>query len=207
MSRPEERNKECTVDQPGALDNELNEFWAGNPWRIFESENLSSYERNRMYLNVQGKNFLEVSHLSGADIDSDSRAVLATDTDNDGKLDLVLRQAGGGPLRIFANQFPHRSFLKVSLRGTKSNRLGIGARLTAWVGDQRFVRELFPLNSNQSQGPPWVHFGLGSSDRVDRLEIAWPSGETQEVSDLAINRHIVVAEGEAKVATIPPTAP
>ena len=202
MSQPCDKN--CNVAQPGNVDQELNEFWSGNPWNIFEKHNLSSFERNRAYLNVAGQDFLEVSYLTGADIDSDSRAVLAVDTRNNGQLDLILRQAGGGALRIFENRFPPGNFLKVSLRGIESNRLGLGARLVAYVGERQLVRELFPVNSNQSQAPNIVHFGLGDAERVDRLHVRWPSGQEQDLSDLPHNQHVVIEEGKAVVETVLP---
>src|SRR5207249_1424176 len=93
---------------------------------------------------------------------------------NNGQLDLVVRQVGGGPVLLYENRFPKRHYLKVSLRGTKSNRLGIGARLVAEVQGRRLVREQYPLTSYRSQMPNIVHFGLGDADHVDRLTIRWP---------------------------------
>ena len=70
MSQPCNRN--CDIKQPGALDAKLGEFWVGNPWEIItEGHNLSAFERNRMYLNVGGREFLDVSHISGTDSDGD----------------------------------------------------------------------------------------------------------------------------------------
>src|SRR5260370_1328855 len=151
--------------------------------------------------------FLDVSFLSGADSDGDGRSVIAGDLRNNGRLDLVVRQSGGGPLYIYENDFPQRHYLKVSLRGTKSNRLGIGARLIASVKGQNLVREQFPLNSFRSQMPNIVHFGLGDASRVDRLIIQWPSGAKQILSNLAADRHVIVEEGKegnAAVETIVP---
>jgi len=178
------------------VDAELNEFWEGDPWAIFDKHNLSCFERNRMYLNSAGQGFLDVSFVSGADNDGDSRSAIAADLNGDGMLDLVVRQAGGGPLLIYENQLPPRHYLTVSLRGTKSNRLGVGARLTAFVGDRQIVRENYPANTYRSQSPSLVSFGLGDHARVDRLEITWPSGLKQELRDLPADSHIVVTEGQ-----------
>ncbi|MDG2471031.1 MAG: ASPIC/UnbV domain-containing protein [Pirellulaceae bacterium] len=197
MSQPCE--KQANVEQPSELDEDLNEFWVGNPWDIFRQHNLSSFERNRAYVNVEGKGFLEISHLTNADVDSDSRAVLAIDIFEPGKLDLVVRQVGGGPLKFFRNRFPKSNYLKVSLNGIQSNRMGIGSRLIAHLGDRKIVRELFPTNSYQSQQPAWVHFGLGKQDKIDKLEIQWPNGLRQELKDLSVNRHILVVEGKDTV--------
>ena len=186
--------KQCDVEQPAELDQELNEFWIGNPFQIFQHHNLSSFERNRAYLNVGGKGFLEISHMTSADIDGDSRAVLALDIFEPGQLDLIVRQVGGGPIEVFRNQFPKANYLKVSLDGIKSNSLGIGSKIIAHVGEQKIVRELYPINTYHSQQPAWVHFGLGQTEKIDKLEIRWPSGVVQELNNVEANRHILVVE-------------
>jgi hypothetical protein len=137
-----------------------------------------------------------MSFVTGTDSDGDGRSVVAGDFRNEGRLDLVVRQVGGGPLLFFENQFPKAHYLTVSLRGTKSNRLGIGARINATAVGVRQTRELFPLNSFRSQMPSRVHFGLGSAPKVDRLTIRWPSGVVQDLKDLAVDRHIMVDEGK-----------
>ena len=206
VSQPYERAA-CTKC-PGKVDSELGEFWAENPWNVASAgHNLSSFERKHVFLNVAGKEFLDISYLTSADTDGDGRSVVAADFRNIGRQDLVLRQAGGGPLMLFENNFPQRHYLKVSLRGTRSNRLGIGARLIAVVGDRQIVRELYPTNSHMSQMPSLVHFGLGDSARVDKLLIRWPSGDTQEINDLAADRHIVVTEGRTGTHAVESVVP
>jgi hypothetical protein len=198
VSQPQDRR--ASIPAPGKVDASLGEFWVENPWEIVtRGHNLSAYERNRVYFNVPGpgggRDFLDVSHLSGADSDGDGRSVVAADFRNNGKQDLVVRQTGGGALLLYENNLPTGNYLKVSLRGRKSNRLGIGARLTARVRGQNLVREMYPFNSFQSQMPNLVHFGLGKAPTVKQLTILWPSGQKQVLTDLAGNRHIVVTEG------------
>jgi len=139
VSQPCVRN--CSIAQPGELDADLGEFWAGNTWEIFAKHNLSCFERNRVYLNAAGRNFLDISHLTGADSDGDGRAVVAADINGDGRIDLAVRQAGGGPLMLFENQFPLQNYLKLTLRGRQGNRLAVGTRVDARVGERRIVRE------------------------------------------------------------------
>jgi hypothetical protein len=169
--------------------------------------NLSNHERQRFFLNRQGKGFFDLSFLSGADAEGDGRAVVAADFRNNGQLDLVVRKCGGGALTVYANQLPQRNYLEVSLRGRTSNRLGIGSRLMVEVGDQKQVRELYPINSYFSQMPARVHFGLGNASRIDRLTIRWPSGQVQALGPVAINRHIVIEEGIAGSGAIQTVIP
>jgi hypothetical protein len=201
-------NRQCKIAAPGQVDPELKEFWVDDPWQIIaHGENLSAYERKRAFLNVKGQAFLDISYLTGADNDGDGRSVVAADFRNNGRLDLVVRQVGGGALLLYENRFPQKHFLEVTLRGRQSNPQGVGARLTAVVRGQPLVRELFPSNTYRSQAPNLVHFGLGDTETVERLTIRWPSGRVQELRDLRGDRHIVVDEGKdgaEAVATVVP---
>jgi hypothetical protein len=196
------------VPLPGKLDPSLGEFWVDNPWHIVaRGHNLSCFERNRVYLNHHGRDFVEISHLTGADSDGDGRAVVAADLRNTGMLDLIVRQAGGGPLKLYENRMPPKSYLTVSLRGRKSNRQGIGARVVAKVGGRQIVREMYPANGFLSQSPNQVHLGLGDADRVEELTIRWPSGKVQVLKGVRAGRHVVIDEGkdgDAAVETVVP---
>jgi hypothetical protein len=206
VSQPSKRA--AAIRAPGQLDASLDEFWVSNPWDIVkEGHNLSAFERTRTFLNLRGQNFLDVSFLSGADNDGDGRCVVAGDFSNNGRLDVVVRKASGGPLQLYENQFPQRHYLKVTLRGRRSNRQGVGARLVALVNGQQLVREMYPLNSFRSQMPNIVHFGLGDHDRVERLTIRWPSGGEQVLTDVTGDRHIVVEEGKEGPAAIETVVP
>ncbi len=184
------------MNQPGEIDPELNEFWVGNPFEIFMSQNLSSFERNRLFLNTKSGDFVDVSFPTGIDNDSDGRSSVPVDFDNDGMLDLMLRQAGGGPLVLLKNTFPKKRFLKVTLHGTNSNRQGIGSRITVTVGGNQIVREVYPVNTYRSQRPLTGHFGLDSHENVESLKVLWPSGLEQIFTDIPTDQHIEITEGQ-----------
>lgn len=208
MSQPCDRAS--TIKAPGPIDAALQEFWVENPWDIVRNgHNLSAYERKRTWMNVQGGNFLDLSYLTGADSDGDGRSVVAGDFRNNGRQELIVRQVGGGALLLFENHFPQRHWLEVSLRGRQSNRLGVGARLTATVAgrERPLVREMFPLNSFRSQVANRVHFGLADATAVDRLEIRWPSGKVQVLIDLKADAHVVVDEGQEGAAAVQVVTP
>ena len=200
MSQPFDRS--CKIPEPGKPNEVLGEFWEESPWTISSSKNLSAYERNRVYMNHNGKNFFDISYITGADSDGDGRCAVAADLNNDGLNEIIVRQVGGGPLNIYENRFPLKNWLKVSLRGDESNSFGIGARLTALVNDVKLVREMYPVNSYRSQSPNIVHFGLNDSDQVDILEIKWPSGRVQRFESVQANRHIIVEENYEKISLV-----
>lgn len=200
MTQPLNQKANCVA--AGDLDSELGEFWLENPWETTE-HNMSAYERNRILLNMRDGKFADVSIASGgADLDSDSRAVVAGDFNEDGMPDLLIRNSGGGPLRLFINKFPPAKAVRIDLRGTQSNARGIGARLTAWVDGQPIFRELQSSNCFLGQSPAQVTFGLQSAETLDRLEVHWPSGLHQEFGSLQAGNHYLLTEGQSVPGTM-----
>jgi len=193
VSQP--HNRLSQLEAIGEIDEEAGEFWTKNPFQMpNERENLSSFERNRTFLNLDGNSFIDVSFASGADIDSDSRSVVAADFNRDGATDLLVGSVGGGSLRLFLNRFPKANFSRIRLEGSGSNRAGIGARLTATVEGKKLIRDLFPQNGFMGQGPAEIILGLGDAKAIDRLEVRWPSGKTQIYKNLAANRYFLLKE-------------
>lgn len=177
------------------VDEEKGEFWVPNPWHFSQTpHNLSAYERNGIHLNLHGGDFADISYLSGADNPGDSRTVVSGDVTGDGMPELFLRQAGGGALIVYENNFPKQSWIRISLLGTKSNSMGIGSKIELDTGDQIVRRELFPVVNFLSQAPAWVETGLGKVDKIKKLTVKWPSGKTQILEDVAPNRHIYIDE-------------
>lgn len=193
------------MPQLGALDTEAGEFWAESPFELPASgENFSAFERNRLFLNSGGLQFVDASFTSGVDIDSDSRAVVSADFDGDAWPDLLVGSAGGGSLRLFTNQFERgNKHIRLKLTGRKSNRPGIGARIEAHVGDRVIVRSLFPGNGFSGQSPCQWLIGVGPATKVDRLVVRWPSGEAQTFKDIAANSEIALWEGEPSPTVAP----
>jgi hypothetical protein len=78
--------------------------------------------------------------------------------------------------------------------GTASNRSGIGARIALTAGGRTQVREIVAGASHMSQSALEAHLGLGLVDRVSEIEIRWPSGTFQTLSDVDVNKRIVIEE-------------
>jgi len=179
------------------LDTENGEFWVSNPWNFSASgENLSAYERNGVFLNDRQGGFHNISHTSGADNPGDGRSAVSWDITGDGMPELFIRQAGSGPLVIYKNRFPPTRSLQISLRGTRSNSLGIGAKIACEVQGRVIRRALYPVVNFLSQSPAMVHVGLGDAERVDQLTITWPSGEVQTLKQIPVGQHLRITEGE-----------
>jgi hypothetical protein len=124
------------------------------------------------------------------------RGLAAGDLDNDGGVDLLL-VAQDVPLAYLHNRTNNKShFVTFLLEGTKSNRDGVGARVTVVAGGRRHVGWRFGGGSYQSASDPRLHFGLGGADRVESIEVAWPSGRVDHIAALAADTGYLVREGE-----------
>ena len=195
MTQPFDQKAKC--EAAGKLDESIGEFWLENPWQPSE-HNLSAYERNRVLINGRSEFFVDASHAcGGADMDSDSRSVIAGNFNEDGMPDLLIRNSGGGPLRLFLNRFPKTNWIQLSLVGQKSNSHGIGARITATFGGEKVQREMQSQNCFLGQSPAVIHIGMGEATTIDQLTIQWPSGETQSFSDVATNMHYAAQEADS----------
>ena len=193
MSQPFDRS--CKIPPPGTPNEKLGEFWEESPWTIASNENLSAFERNRLYINFYGENFFDMSFISGTDTDGDGRSVISADLNNDGMNELIVRQVGGGPLKIFKNNFPKLNYLKISLKGVESNSFGIGSKIEINSLGKSYIREVYPINTYRSQSPSLAHFGLNEIKVVDEIKIYWTSGRIQSFSNVDVNQHLIITEG------------
>ncbi len=123
------------------------------------------------------------------------RGSAVADYDNDGDIDIAVSNSGQ-PLQLLRNDGKHGNWIGFVLRGKKSNRQGIGARLTLETDAGKQVRESKAGDSYLSSSDPRIHFGLGAST-PKRLEIRWPSGIVQEVRDLKPGRYQAIEEPPA----------
>ena len=190
----------------GRLDREAGEFWVENPFMMpSRGHNLSAFERNCLFLNVEGRRFLDASFAARSDIDSDSRSVIVADFDGDYKPDVLVGSVGGGPLRLFRNQFPqsgHR--IRLNLVGRESNRSAIGARVILKPGNERtIVRDLFAANGFMGQSPPELLIGVGTAQSVQQMIVRWPNGNEQQFNDVPVDSVITIEEGEDKFRSRP----
>ena len=126
------------------------------------------------------------------------RASAAADLDGDGDLDLVALSVEG-PVRVFQNLATHgadRHWLRVKLASKSANRDALGARITIeWDGGHQ-ASEIRTAGGFQSAVPAEAHFGLGKIDRLKTLEVRWPSGRKQVLSDVAVDRVLTIEEND-----------
>jgi hypothetical protein len=121
------------------------------------------------------------------------RGSATADFDNDGDLDIAVSNSGG-PLELLRNDGVHGGWIGLVLKGRKSNRQGVGAKVMLETELGKQVREVKAGDSYLSSSDPRVHFGLGKAKEIRRLEILWPSGTVQVVADAKPGRYQTVEE-------------
>jgi hypothetical protein len=89
---------------------------------------------------------------------------------------------------------PENHWLKINLIGTKSNRSGIGARVTVRYGSHLQMQELVSQSSYLSSNDPRLHFGLGTATEVE-VDVSWPSGKVDKLGITTVDRFLTVKEG------------
>jgi enediyne biosynthesis protein E4 len=148
-----------------------------------------------LFRNLGEGGFADVSARAGPGIRAErsSRGLATGDLDNDGDVDIVVANIDSTPSVLRNDGGNVRNWLTLSLRGTRSNRMGLGARITARAGGLRQIREVTTAGSIFSASDSRVHFGLGAATGAD-LEIRWPSGKAQTLAGVTANQILEVDE-------------
>ena len=133
--------------------------------------------------------------VRGREAPRSSRCAAAADFDGDGALDLMVNNFNDRPY-YFTNHFPRRHYVAFRLQGTKSNRDAVGAVAKLYRRGSVMVRQVHSTGGYLSQSSKTLHFGLGDTTAIDRVEIRWPSGVRQVLDSPAADRlHHVVEPG------------
>lgn len=132
-----------------------------------------------------------------------SRGLALGDLDGDGRPEAVILNMNDRP-SILKNTAPAAGrFLNLDLRGTKSNRSAIGARVTVVAGGRKWIDEVQSGASFYSQSSFTLHFGVGGAERVDTVTVRWPDGKSETWKGLGTNTRCTLTEGDAGAACKP----
>jgi len=155
---------------------------------LFQSTHYK--QPNSLFANLGDGIFRDVSSDAGFTLARAHRGSAFADFDNDGKVDVVV-SALGESAELWQNVSPDPNhWLVLKLTGTRSNRDGIGAKIR--LGDQ--FNHVTTAVGYASSSPSTVHFGTGKLEKIDRIEIRWPSGTVQVLQNVATNQLIEVRE-------------
>jgi Flp pilus assembly protein TadD/thiol-disulfide isomerase/thioredoxin len=206
-------------DNPGRSKAYL-QGWSQLDREIREGGAFSGYERNCAFLNVGGQ-FAPIAATTGLDLTDDGRAVLATDWDQDGDVDLWLINRSGPQVRVMRNDLPgprHGGphFVALRLRGdphaaSPVNLDAIGARVDLQLADSptHLVRGLRTSDGFLSQHSKWLSVGLGHAGQpapqVATVRVRWPGGRTETFAGVTADARFDLVQGEGKARPRTPT--
>ncbi|HTV58587.1 MAG TPA: CRTAC1 family protein [Verrucomicrobiae bacterium] len=169
---------------------------------LFHPE-LAFAQEKKLYRNTGEGNFVDSTRSQGADFRAPrvGRGLAVGDYDNDGWLDFLVNN-NGQDAQLFRNEGAASPAAKANhwvglhLVGTKSNRDANGAHIKIVAGDLTSFDQMKGGMSYLSSQDPRVYFGLGSHPRIDRLQIWWPSGETDLLENLPVDTILTVIESK-----------
>jgi enediyne biosynthesis protein E4 len=140
--------------------------------------------------------FSDATSRAGPDlgVPRSARGAAFADMDGDGDLDIAVTDIGE-PLRLLENRTPRRGrWIAVRTRGTKSNSAGYGAKVSVSAGGRNQVREVRAGEGLFSSSDPSLHFGLGEVERIEHVEVRWPSGRVSRIPEPALDAVLIVTE-------------
>jgi hypothetical protein len=185
---------------------------SGHVYPQVDQANIGVYfrEPGLLYLNQRDGTFRNVSDQAGEalNIPAVGRGLALGDLFNDGVQEVVIEDLAGESRILRPEGGPPNHWINFELGGTKSNKLALNARVKVSAGDLVQINEVISGASYLSQHDLRLHFGLGDHCQVDSVEIFWPSGLTETLTNLEADRFYCVEEGAGVVpcASIRPTA-
>jgi len=152
---------------------------------------------NRLFRNEKGKKFSNVIEGLPAESRKDGFGGASADFNLDGRLDLMVANASGGGVQLFANEEVNENhYIQFQFVGTQSNKFGVGARVEVNLDDVTLIDEVTTGSGYASQNSYVVHVGLGKSLLADEVTIRWPSGIRQQAREIKADQRYLVVEGE-----------
>ncbi len=185
----------------------LSRAWSGWSCGLFDFDNdgrldvfiagggldTNEPQPNRVLRNLGGR-FEDVSGGAGADfaVPRLHRGAVFADFDHDGRIDVAVTSLNG-PVELWMNRSPMQHWLRLKLKGTRSNASALGAKVMCRNGQRTQVAFVANSVGYACSSELWVHFGLANERKV-ALEIHWPSGLVQQLKDVMCDQHLVVQE-------------
>ena len=158
-------------------------------------------EPKLLQLNQKDGTFCDASDQAGPALKEKhvSRGLAVGNLFNDGNMDAVIGDLDGSPMILRNHGVPGRHWVSFELAGTKSNRLALNARIKLVAGGITQTDEIHSGGSYLSQNDLRVHFGLGAAKKIDSVEIRWPSGKVESLTNLDADHFYSVLEGQGVV--------
>ena len=158
----------------------------------------SYYARNLLLMNTGKGKFVDVSGRcgDGLAVKLSSRGAGFDDLDGDGDIDVVILNSRREPTILRNESRTGNHWIQIRLRGTRTNRDGVGARVKVVAGDLTQIDEVHSGHGYQSHFGMRLHFGLGKRKLIDRIEVRWIGGGKDVLKNLPVDRVVKIKEGE-----------
>ena len=182
-------------------DGHLDIFCAnGNPQDVVELlvDHDTYAQRDQIFQNNGDGTYSDISETAGAYFSEElvGRAAATADYDNDGDMDIVIMNSNQRAVLLRNDGGNRKNWLGIKLVGIRSNRDGIGAKVTLTTEDMTQIREVKSGSSYASGSDTRLLFGLGKSQHVKKVSIVWQSGTLQELEDISANQILTIVESE-----------
>jgi len=170
------------------------------PFRGLNSLQTSwnGHQHNTFFMDGGDNQYLSIGFLMGIAHETDCRAVVGADLNNDGRPDLIVTESesigdlstGRHRLLVHLNQLPNSGhWIGVRLPHRKHGVSPIGAKVMVRTSTRTYTRQIVTGDSFQAQHPPTAHFGLGSEQEVEEVVVRWPNGRVERVPSPTVDRY------------------
>jgi hypothetical protein len=162
------------------------------------SDNSEYLARNMLFENNGDGKFVNITDQAGdgMKVKLSSRGAGFDDLDNDGDIDVVILNSRSEPTILRNDTDTDNHWIQIRLQGVKTNRDGVGARVKVVCGDLVQIDEVHSGRSYQSLYGSRLHFGLGTHEKIDRIEVTWIGGQSDILKDIAVDQRLTITEAK-----------
>ena len=156
---------------------------------LHQDKSFSGRERNCAFINCKGQGFADNSSISGFDFPDDARALITTDWDFDGDLDVWVSCRNAPRIRLLENRSMKKAdWLGIKLEGdgvsVNKDAIGTEVHVMTDLSSKPIIRTVYAGDGFLSQSGTYLHFGLGSIGKLNKVLVVWPDGKRSEVKEI-----------------------